>query len=405
MPDRPEPIADDPRPGGVPWADGQVTLRVRPPAVPGSGPVPGRIVRSRGPVVLVGRHPAAEVRIPHRAASPRHLLLVLDRRGVFAVDLLSRSGTRVAGRPIATAWLGVGEAVELAGHRIEILRLRADGAAIDPVPPGDEVDPFAPALGVEPLALHPEGDAHPPWVVGSALVLLGRSEACALRLRDAAAAPIHAAIWREPGSVHLVDLAGRRTRVNGHAVAGPVPLQTGVRVELGLARFAVQVGDAPPALPPARVDRPIPVPALGNPATPPAVLSRPEPGLGDVMDLLRQFQSDAATLIEGQFDQIDALRRELAALRDDIQASRPVEPEAPPPFAISPTRADTPADRTEAAAWLLDRIASVEPGPDQRPRWRDLAGRIAAAIGRAEPAQDRPRAIDDLKPSDPSPQP
>ena len=38
------------------------------------------------------------------------------------------------------------------------------------------------------------------------------------------------------------------------------------------------------------------------------------------MAFLRQFQSDAATLIEGQFDQIHALRRELASLRDDLHA-------------------------------------------------------------------------------------
>lgn len=376
--------APSPAPGlsGVPWDNGQITLRVRPQDTRSS-----RIVRSRGPVFLVGRHPAADLVLADRRVAPRHLMMVLDRRGLFCVDLLSRTGTRFAGQPIGSIWLGAGDVVELAGTRLEILRLRSDGTAIDPTPPGDEVDPFAPAdPRLDRLVLLPDPVGPPPWIVASSLALLGRSDACGLRVVGQGLAPIHAALWRDHGAVHLIDMATRRTRVNDQPISNPTPIRSGDEITLGQARFRPVIGtDQLVDLLPARIEQ----------ARVPASLQTHvvgDPGFNDVLELLRQFQSDAATLIEGQFDQIEALRRDLAALRDDLRDKTP-QPEPVEPFAINVRPALPPASGDqppgETAAWLLERLNAVETEPEQRSRWRDLIGRITAALpGQGNP-QDR----------------
>ena len=120
------------------WVDGRFTVRVR-----GPGPEPGRIVRLRRPFALIGRRPGAEIRIDDPAVDDHHAFLLLDRRGVFGVDLLTRTGTRFAGAAATSARLGAGDILEVAGRRVEILQLRVDGSVIDP--PLSDDDPLAEA--------------------------------------------------------------------------------------------------------------------------------------------------------------------------------------------------------------------------------------------------------------------
>src|SRR5947208_15734314 len=96
------------------WVDGRFTVRVR-----GPGPDPGRIVRLRRPFALSGRRPEAEIRLDDPAVDDHHAFLLLDRRGVFGVDLLSRTGTRFAGASATSARLGPGDILEIAGRRVE----------------------------------------------------------------------------------------------------------------------------------------------------------------------------------------------------------------------------------------------------------------------------------------------
>ena len=74
------------------WVDGQFTVRLR-----GLGAEPGRIIRIRRPFALIGRSLSAEIRIDDPSVDDRHAVLLLDARGIFGVDLLSRLGTRFAG--------------------------------------------------------------------------------------------------------------------------------------------------------------------------------------------------------------------------------------------------------------------------------------------------------------------
>ena len=96
----------------------------------------------------------------------------------------------------------------------------------------------------------------------------------------------------------------------------------------------------------------------------------------EILEALRQFQSDAATLLEAQVDRIEALNREIAALRDEVRGHR-----GPPPPAArsaSTSRPGPPPESDESAAWLLDRLNGLE--PESRSTWKDLLGRIASTV-------------------------
>ena len=244
-PDEPRP----PAPGPRLWADGEFWLRVR-------GPGPEQVLRIRRPFALVGRIAGADVRIEDRAVSARHAYLHLDRRGVFGVDLASRTGTRFGAAAEASGWLRPGQSFEVAGRRIELLGLRVEGGAPDPDP--DPADPLADA-GARPLVavtLRPRPPRLAPRTLGSELVFLGHAASCGVRIKGAAAHRVHCAVVRTATAAFVVDPIGRGTWLNGRPVRGAAALADGDRLRIGSARFAVRI--APAAAAPARLPARLP---------------------------------------------------------------------------------------------------------------------------------------------------
>jgi hypothetical protein len=381
------------------WVDGQFTVRVR-----GPGSEPGRVIRVRRPFALIGQIPGADIRIDDPAVDGRHGFLLLDRRGIFGVDLLTRTGTRFAGAVSASAWMGAGDVLEVAGRRVELLQLRVDGTPIDP--PLANVDLLADADASElvELTLEPLDTPGPPWMLGSALAFVGRGEACAIRIDHVSASRTHCALLRGSSTAYVIDLLGRRTLVNERPVEGASALLDGDVLTLGQARFGVRVER--PSLTSTSTSIQIHQPDAINPGAP-VVLSRlanayqgsqelalnpretmlamllgaAESGRDssshEVLDVLRQFQSDTATLLEAQIERIEALNREIASLRNEVQGIRgPLGPPAPPlRLDLKPLE---PAPSDESASWLLDRLNTLE--TESRSTWKDLLGRIASTV-------------------------
>jgi pSer/pThr/pTyr-binding forkhead associated (FHA) protein len=380
------------------WVDGQFTVRVR-----GPGPEPGRVIRVRRPFALIGQIPGADIRIDDPAIDGRHAFLLLDRRGIFGVDLLTRTGTRFAGSASVSAWLGAGDILEIAGRRVELLQLRVGGTPIDP--PLANVDFLADADASElvDLTLEPLDSPGPPWMLGSTLAFVGRGEACAIRIENASASRTHCALLRGPSTAYVIDLLGRRTLVNERPIEGASALLDGDVLSIGQARFGVRI-QRPSEL----SSRPIhdPRPETIEPGSP-VVLSRladayqgsQELALGpretmlalllgaaesgrdssrhEVLDVLRQFQADTATLLEAQIERIETLNREIASLRNEIRGPRgPLEPLAPP--LRLDLKSPQPATTDESATWLLDRLNTLE--TESRSTWKDLLGRIASSV-------------------------
>jgi hypothetical protein len=104
----------------------------------------------------------------------------------------------------------------------------------------------------------------------------------------------------------------------------------------------------------------------------------------EVLDVLRQFQADTATLLEAQIDRIEAMNREIASLRDEVRGHL-----GPPPEPAEPLHLDlipSPiAPSSEPPSWLLDRLNTLE--TESRSTWKDLLGRIASTVSPKSSAQ------------------
>src|SRR5262245_55633968 len=154
--------------GGPLWADGDMMFRVS-----GSGAGPDRLVKVRHPYALLGRAADADIALDDRAVSARHAYLHLDPRGVYAVDLVTRTGTRINGAPRMVGWLRPGDWVEVAGRRVELLRVRIQGAVVEPPPCDDDLLADTGRDTLAAVTLEPRRPNDPPWELGSELVFLG----------------------------------------------------------------------------------------------------------------------------------------------------------------------------------------------------------------------------------------
>ena len=96
------------------------------------------------PVTLVGRHPGCHLRLLDEAAAYFHTALVNTPEGVWAVDLLTRRGTLVNGRPVRLAPAREGDLLEY-GRSAVVVR---DGLPV--------ARPLVAAGGAAPLALADE---------------------------------------------------------------------------------------------------------------------------------------------------------------------------------------------------------------------------------------------------------
>jgi signal transduction histidine kinase len=90
------------------WVEGDMMVRVA-----GEGATNDRMVKVDRPFALVGRSRNADLVIADQAVSSSHAYLHLDRRGVYVVDLVTRSGVRINGVDEAAGWLRPGDRIEI----------------------------------------------------------------------------------------------------------------------------------------------------------------------------------------------------------------------------------------------------------------------------------------------------
>lgn len=399
-----------------PWASGRFVLRVH-----GVGSNWRRDVEIRRPFALIGRIPGADVQIDDPDVNSRHAYLHLDRRGLFAVDLASRTGTHIGPQGRAAAgWLRPGEALEVAGRRIELRELFIEDA--EPAGPGAD-DLLADCGGRSRVhvTLFPGGSPDAPLVLNSELVFLGRSAACGVHVDEPGAARIQCALVRGERAAYVVDLLGRTSWLNGRPLREVVELRDGDVLGVGSTRFecrlippqsaglparrapATPVYVPTPTIPaqaaeilPQSAMPPLPL-ELANPeqqgqilawmmgvlqATQGEMLRRQAEFQNDVVSVLRQIQSENNAALDKHLERVDALNRELSSLREEVRrrygpSSAPNRPEPPKvaPLRITPTAPpETPEAAEAAASWLLDRVQQID--QESRTSWRELLGRL-----------------------------
>ena len=386
------------------WADGSFRLRLT-----GPGGARARELEIARPFAVAGRLPDVDIHLDDRAVSRRHLYLHLDGRGLFVVDLATRTGTRFDGQERPGGWLRPGQVLEIAGHRLELLdcRIRDAGEA----PEGELRADLLADAGEAPLTrvtLYPDPPgASSPRTLGSELVFLGRGTCCGVRLESAAAARIHCVLARGRRSAYVIDLAGRDLGVDGRPVTGAARLDDGAALAIGSARFEVRVrppGAPGEALATRGADPRVEIlpPAATEALTPDAqgallawmmgqlhaqqgeALRRQAEFQSALTGLVRQMQEDQATLLSTHLDRTEAIHKELAALRSELdrrlgaqEAAIPLATPRPEPLRLDPSPHPKAADPDAATSWLIGRINQLE--EESRSSWRDVLGRLTGS--------------------------
>jgi pSer/pThr/pTyr-binding forkhead associated (FHA) protein len=226
------------------WSDGQITLRAD----------TGQLQTVNRPFALIGRTDGSDLRLADRAVSARHVYLHLDRRGLFAVDLATRTGSRFDGVAAPASWLRSGGRVEIAGRRVEVFARHADGRPW-PDAPHDGAYHLTDAtdLPLSRLSLLPLPSPTTPWTLNSELVFLGRSLACGVPIVGGSAARVHAVIVRTPTAAYIVNLAGWGVWLDGQLIRTAARLDDGAMLVAGSSRFEIRVEPAPDPVPAPRL--------------------------------------------------------------------------------------------------------------------------------------------------------
>ena len=217
------------------WATGGFTLKVA-----GPKSAERRVVVDR-PFAVLGRAGGNDVVIQDAAVSGRHVYFHLDRRGVFAVDLATRTGARIGPEGMPWAWLDRGDSLEVAGHRVELVDWHLDDA--EPAPESEPVCPLddAGSSDLARLTLYPEAPGRNPLTLNSRLVFAGRSTSCGVLLDELPAMRVHCVLIRGRSRGFVVDLVGRGTWRNEEPVARAVALSYGDSLMIGTERFQCRV--------------------------------------------------------------------------------------------------------------------------------------------------------------------
>ncbi|MCU1376832.1 MAG: odhI 2 [Actinomycetia bacterium] len=380
----------------------------------------GRVVSSDEPHGKIGRAPGSTQTIDDPAVSSRHVYLHLDRRGLFAVDQATRTGTRVGAGGGPWGWLRPGDRLEVAGHWVEVVEVRlasgSDDAGVGNECPLDDT-------GVAPfvrLTLHPSEPPHDPLSLNSQLVFMGRSPSCAVPVHSPSAMRVHCVLVRAADAAYVVDLVGRGTLKNERPFWGADRLLDGDSLRIGSARFLclVEPAGSPPTLygPPALslgagslADRPsqaASAPAPIEDFAPPLDLIPPEAQAAVLGWLMNQIQSrqdesyrrqsefqtelvrlvaeihrDNQSVLQRHLERADTIHDELSQLREEMKrrfgGAAPglagLSGPRPKPLRIAPIA--PPEDPEAAASWLINRVNQLD--QEAKSSWKDLLGRIS----------------------------
>ena len=197
------------------WSIAGISLLVEGPGFPEGG----SHVRLKQPFARIGRFPSMDLLLDHPDISRRHVYLHRTEKGIFIVDLGSRLGLTLGGKPLRNGWLKPNEPLGVGPFRLSVeAETGDDGTDLLEKIPLEQDD----RLGVEVTLTNRRG-ATARYTLKRALTILGRGAASTLRLRSANLAGSHIAFYRDEVHLWVVNLAGDHAfRANHELVAEPL---------------------------------------------------------------------------------------------------------------------------------------------------------------------------------------
>jgi pSer/pThr/pTyr-binding forkhead associated (FHA) protein len=324
------------------------------------------------PFVVVGRAPDSDLVLQDPSLSQRHAYFQWIGGRLFCVDLQSRTGTHWGDEPGIWGWVEPDN-----GVRIGPFRIRPKDRVTDVSPVGQgQSSPFPVPVsrsfqqaGLEELTLELASLESGPitWKVNRALVLIGSSPSCKIRLLGGKVAAIHAAILRTTDGSFAIDLLGPGGIVVNGRRARCAKLQPGdelmieghkIRVQRSLDESRVSALTSQSIMRSAATSRPARELATTENADSLIGVMLHEFGLmqdqsaerlqSTLIAIVHYFvglHQDQSALIREDLVRIQALTEELAALRLQVerQASAIDGPPAPRVVAGESRTSDRPA--------------------------------------------------------------
>lgn len=210
----------------------QVTLKV----VEGSGEKID--IECRRLVTTIGAQPNCKIVLPHRKVSALHVAIINNGEHVYAIDLLSKLGTRLNGLKMEHEQLTDGDMLQVSPwtFRVDITE-----------PHDHDADSGVHQFGLEPTPLvvaleHMDSKRilHP----NRAVCLIGRRDGCDIHLDDRRVSRVHALLMRYFGRPVVVDLCSHNgTKVNDESTVFSI-LEDQDALQFGDARFRVRLVDS-----------------------------------------------------------------------------------------------------------------------------------------------------------------
>lgn len=349
------------------------------------------------PFLLVGCHPDTDLPLDHGQVSRRHAYLQMVGGRLFCIDLESRAGTLLPGGNMGTGWVD-----RSAAFRIGPVTLRLRGGDLEGTRSAREPSPLSSSyarrnpLPDAVLEISGEGLGRTSWPIGHALVLIGSSPLCKVRLLDPGAEPFSCSLIRTPAGVWMVDLLatagvlvngtrrrwarldeGDELRVGPYTLrlgcdgvppsSGPPARRAACPAEGGVAWLSPEPAPGPPgdlALYAARTliaGVPAPAPPRAEGSVPVDLLSRLErverlqermcgqfqDAMMMISQMLGTMHRDHVTVVRDELEQIRRLTEEIHALRVAPPLAGPAPSTGDPvarPMASPASASRAPAD-------------------------------------------------------------
>lgn len=198
------------------------------------------------PFAVVGRSSEADLMLPDRTVSLRHLYVQPLNGLVYACDLFSANGTRVGGRAFTSGWVAEDESVTVGPYEVAVGGggPPGDAPAPDEYKPRGEVHDFygpLPRISLE-LMGHSKKAV---WPLNRALTLLGRDDRCRITCGHESVSAVHCGLLLTRSGLWAVDLVSRTgIRINGEDKRCGL-LSDGFELTVGKYRLRTHVEDTP----------------------------------------------------------------------------------------------------------------------------------------------------------------
>jgi len=162
------------------------------------------------PNILIGGHPAADIRIEHAEVGRRHLYLQMLDGGLFGVALPDGKAAGWPGAGKKAGWIAAQEPIcfgPFTLQAIDGLKLQTHAVAANPL--------STLANGVPPLWIEHRysNDRTFRGLLNRSLSFVGNSPFCKFQIRSERVSSIHCALVRAAEGVWAVDLGGDRKSV------------------------------------------------------------------------------------------------------------------------------------------------------------------------------------------------